>query len=432
MMMNQNEPGRTFGKPKSVSNKLLSLLLVIVILTGAFLLFRWMLATKPKAKHRHKMTVGTIVEVQTAQLSNEKIIIEAMGTVIAAKTISLTSQVSGEIIEVSPNLQPGSYFRQAEKMLSIDSADYKLGVQQKEADVVQARSELALEYGNQLVAKREFELLGEKVSAEELDLILRKPQLKKLEASLKAAESGLEQAKLDLARTEVRAPFNGVVETLQVNLGARVNSGTELVTFTGVDEFWIKILVPVNKLKWITIADSSSNSQGSTVQIYNESAWGKDIYRTGEVIRLMPGLEKSSQMAQLIVRIEDPLSLKDQSLPKLLLGSYVSVSIDCGHLENVIAVNREHIRNGNQLWVMDNNSKLDIRELELLIKDKEKLIVKDGLTPGERYITSPLAPPVDGMSVELQQEGKTQSGQKSQKGQKGQGKLKQAQSSNNG
>ena len=135
----------------------------------------------------------------------------------------------------------------------------------------------------------------------------------------------------------------------------------------------------------------------------------------------MPGLEKSSQMAQLIVRVEDPLSLKDQSLPKLLLGSYVSVSIDCGHLENVIAVNREHIRNGNQLWVMDNNSKLDIRELELLIKDKEKLIVKDGLTVGERYITSPLASPVDGMSVELQQEGKTRSGQKSQKGQKGQG-----------
>ncbi len=400
--MNENKNSQSKGSKSGLHKKLFSLLLIIVILAGAVILFRWMVATRPKAKERPNISSSTFVEVDTVKLSKEHLTVEAMGSVIAAKSISLSSQVNGEIISVNPRLQPGARFSTGEEILSIDPSDYQLAVQQKEAEAAQARSELELEYGNQLVAKREFELLGETVSRKELDLILRKPQLRKLEAHLKAVQSSLAQARLDVKRTHIHAPFNGIVEELKSNLGTRVTKGGEILTFTGADEFWVEVLVPASKLNLIKIADNRANSSGATVRIYNEAVWGKDVYRQGEIIQLMPGLEKNGRLARLIARIEDPLSLKNPQLPKLLLNSYVRVEIDCGFMEDVIAIDRKNIRNGNQIWVMDKDSKLDIRELDILLKQKEKLILKSGLAVGEQYITSPVSSPVTGMTVQLQ------------------------------
>lgn len=400
--MSRQDTNSTDNKTGSkLTTNLVSFLLIILVIGAAVMLFDWFKDTKPKAKQRAKVKIGTVVEIEKAELSNQNIHIEAMGTVSPAKSISLTPLVSGEIVTISPHLKPGTYFKTGEKILKINPSDYKLILQQREAEVAAARNELTMEYGNQLVAKREFELLGETVSKEEQNLMLRKPQLDNLQATLKSAKAKLEQAKLDLSRTQIIAPFNGVISTLDTNIGARVSVGSKLATFTGVDEFWVEVSVPVNKLQWVTIPKKDSDHRGSTVKIYNDTVWGKENYRLGEVIRLMPELETDGRMARLIVRVKDPLSLQNNDKPALLLDSYVRVEIDCGEMKDVIAIERKFIRGGNQLWVIDQDSKLDIRNINILFANQERVIIADGVGSDEYFVTSPIASPVPGMNVTI-------------------------------
>lgn len=391
-------------KPDSkLTTKAFSFLLIVLIFAVAVMLFIWLKQTKPKAKQRPRVKVNTIVETQKATVANQNIYIEAMGTVSPAKSITLTSLVGGEIVKINPHLQPGTYFKAGENILTINPSDYKLIVQQREADVAVARNELTMEYGNQLVAKREFELLGETVSEKEQNLMLRRPQLDNLQATLTSAKARLEQAKLDLARTQLIAPFNGVISSLDTNIGARASIGSTLVTFTGVDEFWLDVFVPVSQLQWITIPKKESNHQGSRVKIYNDTVWDKGHYREGEVVRLMPELETNGRMARLIVRVKDPLALKKDDSPALLINSYVRVVIDCGEINDVIAIERKYIRSGNQLWVIDKDSNLDIRNIETLFASRDKIILAKGITSGEYFVTSPIASPVLGMTLTIKE-----------------------------
>ncbi len=386
---------------RKLITKAVSFLLIVLIFAAAIMFFVKLKQTKPKAKQRPKVKIGTVVEIEKAELSSQNIYVEAMGTVTPTKSISLTSLVSGEIVTINPHLQPGTYFRTGEKILKIDPADYKLIVQQREAEVAAARNELVMEYGNQLVAKREFELLGETVSKEEQNLMLRGPQLDNMQATLTSAKAKLEQSKLNLNRTQIIAPFNGVISSLDTNIGARVSIGSALASYTGVDEFWVEVYVPVNKLQWITIPKKDSDYNGSKVKIYNDTVWAKGDYREGEVVRLMPELEPNGRMAKLIVRVKDPLSLEKSDKPALLLDSYVRVVIDCGEMKDVIAIDRKYIRGGNQLWVIDKDSNLDIRNIEILFANKDRIIVADGLTTDEHFVTSLIASPVPGMTVTI-------------------------------
>ena len=89
-----------------------------------------------------------------------------------------------------------------------------------------AEADLRVEFGRQRVALKEYELLGEKVSDEERDLMLRVPQLESSMASLNEVKTRLEQARLDLERTTVKAPFNAILITREVNLGTSVTPST--------------------------------------------------------------------------------------------------------------------------------------------------------------------------------------------------------------
>jgi len=284
--------------------------------------------------------------------------------------------------------------------MQLDPQDYELAFRQQKNGVIQAQNNLEIEQGNQIVAARELELLGEQVTESEKRLMLRGPQLQTLENELEIAQAKLDQARLDLERTTLKAPFNGIVQTREVNIGSWVSTASTVATLVGTDSFWVEVSIPEEQLQWVHIP-SGNGDVGSTVRIYNPSSWGSDRYRTGQVVQLLPTLETQGRMARLLIEVEDPMSLREgnESQPKVLIGSFVRVSIEGKIVENVMILTRDYLRNGNTLWVYEPDGTLGIREVNIVFKNQDIVLVNGAISEKDELVVSSLSTPIAGMKL---------------------------------
>ena len=392
------EAGTTSGPPQRMARGIFRILLPMVVLAAGVAVAFWLMETRPQAKPRPQVHNATLVSVTSVDYSPQQTVISGMGTVTAARHVELKPQVSGEIIELNRNLVPGGHFRQGETLLKIDPTDYRLTVRQLTTDVAKAESDLQLEQGNQLVAQKEYKLLGETVSEVEKALMLRRPQLENLRATLEAAQAKLEQARVDLARTQIKAPFNAVVKARSADVGARASESTVLATLAGTDAYWVEVSVPVSQLRWIRIPQAAGD-QGALVRVYDSAAWGDGVFRQGRVVRLEADLEEQGRMARLLVQVEDPLSLQpgNTDQPRMLIGAYLRVEIEGQPVTSAAAIDREFIRNGSDVWIMEDNGNLSIRPVEIAFRGIDHILVTGGISPGENLVVTDLAAPVEGM-----------------------------------
>ncbi len=381
---------------------LLQLFFCLVVLGIGAAIANHYLKTSPQAKPRKRAPIPLVVQAESVEYSAHQVIINGMGTIIPAREITLTSQVSGEIIQMSPDLIPGGFIKKGQQLLTIDPSDYKLTILQRKSDVARAASDLALEMGNQLIARKEFEILGEEATDDEKELMLREPQLDHKRATLKGAEAQLTQAELNLQRTRIDAPFNAVIVSHAVNLGSHISEATSLVHLAGTDEFWLKLSVPVDQLQWLHIPTDALKT-GSEVKIVVRENSNTQVVRKGRLLRLAPDLEEQGRMAVLYVSIKDPLAqlAENSTVARLLIGSYVRAEIKGIHLESAVAIKRSHIHESNTLWLLSENNTLIIREIIIAYKDRNYAFVTSGISEDDKIITSPISAPVAGMSVKL-------------------------------
>lgn len=377
------------------------ILLPVLLLVLAAILANWLIGSKPRARRRAPQRNAVLVEVSPAQIATgEPAIVEAMGIVLPAQELDLHPRVRGEVITISPELLPGGLLEHGHTMLRIDPSDYRLAVKQAESNVVRATANIRVEQGNQSIAKKEYELLGQHVSDEDRDLVLRKPQLDTARAALETAQAVLAQAQLDLQRTAIKAPFNAVVRARHIALGTRVTETTNLATLIGTDRFWISASVPVDELKWLRIPQGRDD-EGSEVRIYDRAAWGMGVFRSGRVLRLAPDLEREGRMARLIVEVDDPMAFAPDSAgkPRMLIGSYVEVEIIGAELQESVVLERRLLRDGNQVWILDPEGKLDIRQVEIALLKKDRVLVSSGIAQGDQVVITDLPTPVQGMPL---------------------------------
>jgi len=375
-------------------------ILPLLVLAGGVYVCYILMTTGTPAERKPVKRSARLVEVVAATTTPRLAHVQAMGNVRSSRQIDLQSRVGGEIVKVSDRFVPGGRFMQGEVMLEIDRTDYDLVVKQREAALAEAMAQLRIERGNQAVAKREFELLGRSVTEDERDLVLRGPQLAMVEAKVRSAEASLADAKLDLERTVIRAPFNAIVLSRQVELGAQISVNTALAALAGTDVYWVEVAVPVNDLQWITIP-REPGAHGSKVRITNDAAWGAGAIREGEVVGLIGEIEAQGRMARLLAAVNDPLGASDRLSPAMLIGSYVRVEIDGRSLGEVVTIPRSLLRDDDSVWVMNDKDQLAIRKVTVVFRDKENVSVRAGLAAGDRLVVSNMSAPVEGMALRL-------------------------------
>lgn len=344
------------------------------------------------------------VETVEATVSDETIRIEAHGVVKPARQVSLRSRVSGEVISQDPRLVQGGRFAEGEILLQIDTTDYELAVLNQQEAVANARYQLEVEQGRRSVAADEWELFGDSIPTTEEGrrLALREPHLNKARATLEAAKGRLKKAELDVARTQIKAPFDAVVLRENVEQGQLVATNGELANLVDVSTFWVQVSLPYAEIKHLRFADGDDG--GSTAEVKTASG---ETYQ-GRVLHLLTDLEEAGRMARIILQVDQPLDQPDKQA--LLLGSYVKVSIKGEYLDQVVEVPYLALRESDEtaagssdeagtLWLLDASDNLLIRQVALAWKTDQHIYVKSGLAGGERIITSDIPVALAGMKL---------------------------------
>ncbi|MBC8317609.1 MAG: efflux RND transporter periplasmic adaptor subunit [Desulfobulbaceae bacterium] len=364
-------------------------------------------ANKPKTEKKPPERTVPIVKTLHVQPASEQVFLEAYGTVIPARQIKLSAEVSGRVIRQNPEMVPGGVINKDDFILEIEPADYTLQVQECLAELANAQYELELEEGRQTIARQEWLLLEKDLesSLASKSLALREPHLKHAQAKLDAAKSRLEAAELDLQRTTIRSPFHALVLEEFVEHGQILGQQTPIATLAGADHFWIQVSIPASLIPRITFPNGPKK-QGSTVEVLlEEKNGGTEMVRHGKLFKLLGDLDPKGRMARILISIEDPLNLSKKpdpdSLSKILLGSYIKVRIDAGVMENVYTIPRQAIREGDRLWVVNENGILDIRPAQIRWRRVDEMLVSAEIKPGEEVIISRLQSPLPGMTVRL-------------------------------
>jgi RND family efflux transporter MFP subunit len=343
-----------------------------------------------------------LVDVVTVNRGDYRPTIITTGSVRPSKDIILSARVSGEVIAVSPNFTPGGYVKKGDVLLRIDPSDYRNTLQLRESDLHQAEADLNIELGRQNVAQKDFQLLEEELAGEDKSLILREPQLNAAKSRVEAAQAAVEQAKLDLQRTTIRAPFDAHILNRNINVGSQVSPGENLGRLVGMDVYWIEATLPMSKLRWLALPQSELE-KGSPVKITNRTAWENGEFREGYLYKLIGALEGNTRLAKVLVAVEDPLLQKSDSpdLQPLIIGAFMEVRIEATEIEDVFRVGRDFIRKDETVWVMK-DSKLQIREVEIPFQNADYAFITSGLNNNEKVVATNLTTVVEGVSLRVE------------------------------
>jgi RND family efflux transporter MFP subunit len=370
---------------KKLFKTLLPVLVVALAVLGAVILMK----TRPRSQPKELQEYAAQVTVQALQKTQQPVQLKTSGTVVPARSISLQSRVGGEVLSMNEAFLPGGRISLDERILKLDPEDYELALDLRQSELAQAELSHAKEQGMQTVARHEWDLIDsrEDLPQEQQDLILRKPHLKASAASLEGARASVRQAKLNLERTDVQAPFDAVVLERLVDVGAQVSAQTVLGTLAGTDEYWVEATLPTRDLHWLTLpAESGEKGSPARIEVRGIGAWD------GYIKKLDAQLEGNGRLAQVRVAIPDPLAPSENRMP-LILGSHVQVDLEGAVLEDVFVLPRSAYHEGQSVWIMNTDNRLEIRDVEPIWSNADVVVIQEGLQEGEQLVVSDLAVP---------------------------------------
>ena len=343
-----------------------------------------------------------LVRVVPARLETMRLIVQAEGTVAPRTESQLVAEVSGRVVEVSPSLAAGGFFEAGDVLLRIERREYELAITRAQAAIEQAKLRLTTERETATIARREWEELGK---GEPSPLLFREPQIAEVQASLAAAEAGLRQAQYDLERTVILAPFAGRVRSKQVDVGQYVQRGMAVATLYSVDVAEVRLPIPNAELEYCNLPlayrDGTATADGPAVRLTARFA-GRDHVWRGRIVRTEGEIDARTRMVNAIAQVADPYARGSSTgRPPLAVGMFVQAAIDGNVVRDVVALPRTALRSDSTVFVIDSADRLRFREVDVLRRQRERVIVRAGLEDGERVCVSSLETAVNGMQVQV-------------------------------
>ena len=343
---------------------------------------------KPKEKKKNFNTLAVIADY--AKSENVQLKVRTQGEARPQIEIDLVPEVGGKIVYVSPNFIEGGIFRKDEVLLRIEDADFKVGVIRAEAGVAQAEQVLIREEAEGAIARQDYAELGR---GEPTPLALRLPQQAQARASLQAAMAELEAAKLNLSRTEVRAPFSGRVRNKASDLGQFVNPGSALGRIFSTNVVEVRLPLSDQQLAKMDLPlayVAKSRAEAPKVNLSCVVA-GKVHHWEGRIMRTDSTYDTASRALFAIVEVPDPYGkgASSEGVP-LAPGLFVDANIDGKFFENVITIPRDGLRPQDEVYIVDNVGQAEIRTVSVLDTTPERAVLTGGVQAGELVVLSPM------------------------------------------
>jgi RND family efflux transporter MFP subunit len=343
-----------------------------------------------------------IIELQRTDFA---VILESQGTIRAHHTTIITSLVPGKIITIHPAFEDGAFFREGEVLAELDRADLQAAFASSEARLARAEAALAQEQARAKQAKLNWEEIG--FDEAPSDLVLRVPQLKEAQANVAATKAEVDQAKRNLERASIRAPFDGRVKERRVGLGQTVSPGTPLGEVFATDFAELRLPLTPRQLGFVNLPSQDSDAP-VPVTITDALGGPNPASWQARIVRTEGTLDESSRELFAIARIDDPFGI-GSGKPPLRIGQPVRAAIAGIVLKDVFVLPRSALRGVNRIYLIDPDPEASGEHLGLLRRHDiqpvwdtdEVLVIRDGLSAGQILATTRLPYAPDGAPVEI-------------------------------
>ena len=376
----------------------------IAILASCMLFAAYLYYTPTVVEEAVPEVHAVTVRVARVQLESVQLVVQSQGKVQAAQQANLSAAVAGPIAWISPAMQVGAYVEQGEILLRLDASDYETARARSRASMQQAQAEA--DHANDELER--LRGLAEQRLASVAQLADAQRAAAVNAARLLDAEASFKQAQLDYERTEIKAPFNAIIATREVDYGQYVSKAQSVALLYGADEVEVRVPLAIRQLGYLDIP------LGTRGELPPEKApnvtltglyGGVEHKWQGKLVRTEATIDPNSNTVQTIIRVRQPVSTTNEfgvteaeAIP-LPIGLFVQAAITGKNVANIISLPRSVIRNNNQVLVVTPENKMYYRDVEIFRLEGDRVLISGGLEAGEFICISPIQAVVDGMSV---------------------------------
>jgi multidrug efflux system membrane fusion protein len=327
------------------------------------------------------------VTAETADRKNVPLLLRAIGNVESYNSVSVRSQVNGEISEVL--FREGQDVRKGDRLFRIDPRPFEAALRQAESALARDRAQLK---NAQEEAKR-YAFLAEKghVSRQEYDRI--RTNADALEAVVKADEAAAENARLQLEYTSITAPIDGRTGTIVVNKGNVVKaSDNVLVTINQITPIYVSFSVPEPELPSIRKFRASGELH---VAVLPAQSGVKQAAGT------LTFIDNKVNTATGTILLKATFPNRDHSLWP---GQFVDVVLTLTTERDRVVVPLPAVQTGQQgqyVFVVKEDKTAEMRPVAVARTYENWAVIDAGLQPGEQVVTDGQLRLTPGAKVEI-------------------------------
>ncbi len=433
--------------------------LPIVIIT-CILLAVVIVKTRPSMQHEPRKEFISAVNVISVKQYSVKPAIKGFGVVKPDVLFEAKSEVSGKIIFLHPQLKDGAVFPKDTVVIRIEEDDYQSSLKQAEASsksnlaklneikvsIQNTRVELKLAKAKLKLAKKEYSRMEEllkkhlvsqsNADAKQSDVLnleqevlslnsrLRTlpQQQRSLEANLSSTKAAASSQQRNLERTTITLPFNARISKLNVENNQYITQGSLLFSAQTTDKVLINAQFPL--LQFRSLAKDFQVEQDLIRQAF-QSGFSSELFTNlglsatvrlsenlnaswkAKVERISSSLDPKTRTLGLFVSVDKPnAQIIPGSKPPLLEGMYTEITIK-GNAKKFFVIPRDAIHEG-ELFIVNKDNKLERRVLKPSLLQGKMALFEEGLSVGEKIIVSDLFPAIQGMSLTLTEDNRSE------------------------
>ena len=342
----------------------------LFIIVVALFISKIMIGSKKARPPVPRAEVSTRVAVMNSAPETVNPKLDTFGNTEAYLTAALSSQVSGEIMRIAPNFKTGKAVSKGDWLVDINRADYEATLASREATLATAQQALADEETRSQLAADDWIASGRDI-VDASDFTLRKPQLTAARANVKSAQAAVQQAKLDLERTTLRAPFDAIIASRNTSPGNVVMMGTILGNLFARERIQVRLPITPSQATNITLPHFDSASTSLTATLTTPTLSGVQWKAT--INRSEPSVDPKNQTVYLIGEVEKPFENPNAFLP---IGAFVNAIIEGNALENVHTFPEVAVVDDAFVWVVQPDNTLAKQPIDILFSQDNTILTR--------------------------------------------------------
>ena len=303
-------------------------------------------------------------------------------------------------------------FHKGQRLFQIEQETYEYLLRQAEATLAERQAGLLQAEEEAAVARVEYEQYvvrqpNPESVADASPLTLREPQLRAAQAALDRDTARVADARQDLSRTRVVAPFDGFVREESVEVGKYVSPGEPVAHLIATES--VEVLAPLSGAEASLIPGlwalrPGDADQSVTARVIAEYGSARYAWQ-GYVDRAEVSLDEQSRTIDVVVRVPDPfsagISLDPVPVdpPPLLVGTFVEIEIQGRGAGTHFRVRRAALQPGDEVWAVNDGGTLSIVPVQILHRSNDEVFVTGNLRHNQPLVISGLQYAVEGMTV---------------------------------